>query len=450
MGGELSVHLLRVRCRAFADPVHLPYALTVLFWVCSLLILIFRCTSAAFRALVCYGGRVHFVGAETPRAGGVRRRALDRVVSAVSRSWMGTVRVRRRDSFVGFYVVGCASAVLLTAANVRYGCVDAVVAQAPLWCFGLHCLWRLGETLWVFHFDEKGRDSVSLFAAVSGAVFYVFAALSCNAVPVGRGSSMAGALSSVLDGKARRMLTAEVSMLLLLYIYAQVAQARVHASLAGLRAGRRSRGDGTAEEETPLMKVVVAKLREAYGSAPSASAPILCEKKLLSYHFPFHTDSPFAKVLEPHYFYEVLLYLVNAVLVGCVSWACWTASSCRDGWEPRSDRSGGGSDAVCSELLLGGLLRVTCAVGVLVFSAVNLSVTAAEHRAFWQRVNKERRKALHVLRAYELHHRGASKGLGEAEGEGEGEGERESALRACVAALREERLPEWNLLYGIF
>lgn len=435
--------------RYLIAPVALPYTLTAVFWLCALGILCLRRFSRVFRRLVCYGGRVSVDDSTTAASGGADAAVPAMLAAAVcSVRFLSALRLGRRDSFVLFYAVGGAAVGCLVLGNARLAHADSVT-QTPLCLFGVHCLWRLVETVFVFRFRGKEDDNVSLFAALSGSVFYVFAALSCNAVvqlqqPLGGGRTKANGRLLQLEVKVRLSLTAAMNVLALLYLLVQVVQAWVHASLARLRSR-----PGTAEDDTNNARqvaVTVRQLKEAYQAAAlsanradAASVPVLTEPKLLSYRFPSDRNPLFTYVLEPHYACEVLLYVINLITVYCVLWAYQLSASC-GGHRVDGERDDVNNE-LCAELERAAALRMSCAVGVLVFSALNLAMTAQEHRAFWLRANAERRKAARLLKEY----RAATAPAAEAAPDAA----ETQQSRACAAVLREESLPKWNVLYGI-
>lgn len=371
-----------------------PFLLTVAFWACSLAVLAMRWHSPAFCALVRYGGRVvTAANKEATNSGGKPKSSSPLAilmnlaapcVSAVDGSFLGTVRIRRKTSFVAFYLVGSVSTlVLLLRVVCRSSDGPVVVTALPLACFGLHCGWRLAETLRLFRFRPKAEDNVSLFAAMSGAIFYVFAALSsCPGRPQRQPTG----------GKAS---AAVVCLLSLLYTAVQLAQARAHAALAGLRANPSSPSSQQIAAATAALHTLPASARQS--AAAAAVADILREPKLLSYRLP----SPrrcrlFALALEPHYGCEAALYAVNLASVVAVGPAAG--------------------------------LRAACAAGVLAFTVLNLATTAGEHRRFWDRANAVRRGAMRAVVE-----------AGDA-----------LVVEVCRPALKEEHLPRWNIRYGIW
>lgn len=215
------------------------WTLTVVYWAASLFVLLLRTHVKSFRELVQYGGRVvrsdedskaggrgkqkeKLIGEKAARRAGAPSAAVPlwlRPVAAaidmVQRSFLGTTRVNRQTSFIGFYVAGLCTCALLwwstpadpcvdfaeaiverelnisrtlpafasLSAKARKECLDVrapllLFEMVPLILFGLHCTVRLVECSVVHRFRGGPGDTVSLFAAVAGCSFYVFAAVS--------------------------------------------------------------------------------------------------------------------------------------------------------------------------------------------------------------------------------------------------------------------------------
>lgn len=119
------------------------------------------------------------------------------------------------------------------------------------------------------------------------------------------------------------------------------------------------------------------------------------------YHFP--SESLFQIILEPHYLCEILLYLIQCIAMLIILFYNVFSPAARKKytqllpWIRRGSRSfleeGDSSTGMAlptNALSTALLLHVTCALGVLIFTTLNLSVTAIEHREYWEQLNEKR------------------------------------------------------------
>ena len=310
-------------------------ALTFLFWCCSIFILLLRATSRSFQALTCYGGRSNAACHQSDHNSCLSRR-----------------RMHRKNAFIAFYCSGvftcgairiwsCSYAPLTFGRNA----LSDVICEAsgggrfflmPLTLFCLHCLLRLAECLFVHQFRSEG-DTVTIFAAVSGSVFYVFASAS-----VYFDSVNAMMQKNLLGSKTSIIFDERLAALFLMYVSLRGAQVWVHYVLASLR-GRSSSHPGKEARST------------------------------VDYSFPLGRGL-FRIVLEPHYMLEVIMYLLlvaASVILSNVGPHEPLASL-----EMNED---GSQFTMPTSILRPGVLTGLVAF----FSLINLGMTSAEHRAFW-------------------------------------------------------------------
>lgn len=332
-----------------------------LFWVCSFVTLYLRHASPQFQRLSRYGARsVTETSSSEEQKRSADKGLAETFIQLVHRSFLMSFRVSRKWCFISFYLVGTATCLLLvdgvrlllppenTSSSVAVACANRL--------FLIHCVQRLLECLFVHRFLPFAQDNVSLFAALAGDVFYVFAAISCiDAAP-------AEPLPRRGHGRATLLPSQLVSPALCVYACLCAVQVFVHWTLAGQRRSEKKSIRNERQSARQRFSALAAQVTNARQTHTDGS-----DERLWSYHYPSHCVC-FRVVLEPHYLCEVLLY--GFILLFFV---CFT---------PR-----GG--------VWGQRALNTCLAGV--FSLVNLGTTAAEHRRFWVQLNRRRAAMLQAL-----------------------------------------------------
>ncbi|KAK7195297.1 hypothetical protein NESM_000455500 [Novymonas esmeraldas] len=413
-------------------------------------------------------------------------------------SALGSRRITRQRAFSTFYTAGLATcaallAIRVAAATQSHASHDGAAPPltcAPLLLFAVHCAVRLGETRLVQRF--RPGDTVTVFAAVAGTTFYIMAAISSAAPPRTRVPQEAHLLRRLFSVQC--LVAAGVAA----HLSLQAIQITAHTILARMRLNSPSStsavGDAPGEEwDAGVWRRVQRHLTTSHGSRGGdggsgravISAEHLATPELHGawrrYRYPYHTNVCFRAALDPHYTCEIFMYAVNAaLLVLCVlpdmthSSATSATTTTTAMAAPELQRhSGGGAMLASAASHLqppvppsrwplwwwwwcgrgdtdGGApwrWSALASAGVAVFTAVNLSITAAEHRRFWSATNATRRlvrSALQAVVAEDQAH--ASEGLGSDDG-----GRLpDAAVRAAERLLDgpeldEEALPPWNV-----
>ncbi|KPA80993.1 hypothetical protein ABB37_04375 [Leptomonas pyrrhocoris] len=380
--------------------------LTLLSWCVALVVLVIRVVSPDFNKLSAYGGH----GVVLPRGAGAGGDGDKQKKSSGAKTWWscvmaalktsptGTWRIPRKHAFMFFYATGVATCTLLLLAHLsalrrvaaHTPFYPACLTAVPLLLFTLHCGIRLVETCCVQRF--RPGDTVTLFAVFAGSAFYVLAAVS-SAVPP-------AAIMPKLP--SRWMLhSASIPWIVLAgaaaHVTVQAVQVMVHTTLAGLR--RYSKAP-TAKQQTEaqdfeesVWRYVRAGLLNRAKSEGKSDSRDVDEQYALrgswrTYHFPYRHSPAFRLVLDPHYTCEVFLYAVNvALMVLCAA--------------PHPSHS---VDVVATQHTLWrygcaplAWLFVAASVGVTLFTLLNLGITSAEHRRFWNASNATRREVAKVL-----------------------------------------------------
>ncbi|RNF25891.1 oxidoreductase [Trypanosoma conorhini] len=374
---------------------------TCIYWVLAVLILLLRVVDPHMRGLVRYGGR-HGKGstaadgdnnnniAAAGKRAGVHVVCKDRVSPTEHRGWLWNgvtvavralegsmlcrVRVGRKCGFCAFYLTGIVSAFLLwqtwASSRVAASCYESL----PLAAFFIHCAVRLWECLQVHRFRGGPQDTVTLFAALAGCSFYVFAVISSSPVicsvarAVAEKPAASRVLGSVAGSRSFPVVPVTTVGAFLLHLLLQRLQGLHHGILARLRGAPRA---SSASFEAPIS----GRKRHADEVCSGVEASAAASGSF--YRFP--NACLFAYVLEPHYACEILMYVVNAV-------SLWTltshdAASMLEVWR---------SKGAYGTLLLAASYATP--LGVLLFSLFNLAMTASEHRLFWNQLNARRER----------------------------------------------------------
>lgn len=427
-------------------------SLALLYWSASLVVLIFRLVWPEFRQLAAYGGHgditqcltrtnanaASFSKAANHSTGKMKKRRLwvracmSTVMAAVQRSPLGAMRVTRQQSFTAFYLTGVATSLLLLlllsvqlpSYHRTHTSSPTAVVFVPSLLFVLHCTVRLAETRWVQRY--RHGDTVTLFAAVAGSTFYTAAAVSSMAPLARSGTQPARWLST------SPRLQVAFALGAVAHLVVQAVQVMTHTILARLRAGPSVVAQCSNEKD--VWRLVRAALSTPATTAPGGekqmSGEVTCHLHgaWSSYHFPYHRSPVFRVVLDPHYTCEVLLYLVNTSLI-LLCTLPYTAPRMEEGvdvwlWGSR-----------CASV---DVLTALASAAVTLFTLLNLGITAAEHRRFWEASNTTRREVAMALAAVlQDDTMGATSPL-------------PPRLKDAAARMREgmsiEELPRWNIL----
>ncbi|KAH9586459.1 hypothetical protein LSM04_003727 [Trypanosoma melophagium] len=418
--------------------------LTCVYWLASLFVLLLRLSDPQFRNMARYGGRYTTVsllpltvasttGQSTTKNNNNNNNTVNLknrfsycmnciektwilqwirtniavVLVLLERSFLCQVRVSRKYSFCAFYITGAISSlVLLSLQYFEFSlnnitstfCFEQVLKNNTLWkydslplvAFLIHCTVRLWECLCVHRFRTGKVDSVTLFAALAGCSFYVFAANSSSVV-VFRAVQIAS-LSSY-DCKRFRLSSSVhyitfpatiVVICFILHLLLQGLQVFHHGILAKLRGesstSNRSHGKSVITKHQKVINDKDTFNQEKLGTSGS------------NYHFPY--TSLFVYVLEPHYTCEIVMYLVNAISIWSLLYPT-TSLLLMTGCEEE------GNCHVSQKLLfvfISILLNYVAPLGVLLFTLFNLAITASDHRCFWNHVNGEREEKEQIPR----------------------------------------------------
>jgi hypothetical protein len=440
--------------------------LALLYWAASLIVLCFRLVWPDFEKLTAYGGHsgtVLSTSAAPPPEDDTadarpKRKGRGSGSSAKKKAWssllitplrvspLGTIRVPRRQSFTAFYVTGIATSFLLLLLQARQQTRGAVTSAddedgggffsaVPLLLFALHCGVRLAETQLVQR--VRRDDTVALFAAVAGSTFYAAAAVS-SAAPTDLSSTHSSGWVHH-STKLQWFFAAGVG----LHIVVQVLQVVVHTTLARLPSPTAGGFFKKGEEHTRASEEAVWRYVQA-GLSDSARGDergfgrgelLAVHGSWRTYRFPYRSNPVFQIVLDPHYTCEVLLYVVNtALMVLCIL----PHPLLPAGVAAESEGSLRPPLCVTSEWL-----SVAASVGVTVFTLLNLSITSAGHRRFWNESNTVRSEARRMLSSL-LSASCASEGATTARHLPGGFAD--VAAQMLRGDLVEERLPRWNVV----
>lgn len=448
----------------------------VLYWCASALALAMRLACSDFAALSAYGGRNSVAasasapsgsGPSPPllspsRAGAPYTQWASAPVRWLASSRLGHTRVARRQSFSAFYITGLATSITLLLARwtVAGGAVgDSLspssgplpITSAPLALFTLHCAVRLAETRRVQRF--RPDDDVTLFAAVAGSSFYVAAAISSAAPVHSRTPHSAHWLHRSLV--VRTVFAVGVAA----HLSLQAVQVVAHTILAHLRPEQidveaTNKRSPAADWEEGAWRQVLTRVSCPAGTAQngasggqrvgavSATAPEL-HGPWRRYRYPYACNACFRVALDPHYTCEVGMYAFNTVLLFLCVFPDAALPSARGGrgvWGCLAAGDGGGASRCFACGSVPGL-PVLASLGVTLFTAANLSITAAGHRRFWMNVSVTHRHVAAALQAF----------LSEAAAVPRSQSEAAPAevlhAAACLLAevATEEVLPKWNV-----
>ncbi|KAG8346272.1 hypothetical protein TRVL_02904 [Trypanosoma vivax] len=409
--------------------------LTCFYWMASFCVLCLRIAVPRFSGLVRYGGRC------IPGAGGGQKGkghpsserpvsylgCLVRVaVCVLERSVCCQFRVSRKNSFCAFYITGIVSALVLLlsaccssngvewntlflrvenvldsgassgAADTSHNnascsvCILLLGCQncyelLPLVAFLVHCTVRLWECLHVHHFRGGPADSVTLFAALAGCSFYVFAACSSSSLLFHacapdfiRLRWRSNGLGTKWSPGLLLSLPLLIGLLFWLHLALQVVQVFHHRVLAGLRERTRAAARAAdCQQGDVCCRAFLKENKHASESCAGGGAALSLTEA--QYHFPY--VYLFRYVSEPHYTCEIMMYAVNLTSI-TLSLLLDSNTAFNIEWEELR----GVCETVPSWAHYGAPL------GVLVFSLFNLAITACEHRRFWNFINSERAK----------------------------------------------------------
>lgn len=130
---------------------------------------------------------------------------------------------------------------------------------------------------------------------------------------------------------------------------------------------------------------------EAAHAAHARLHDAVYDESVWQYRFPFR--GLFKLVLEPHYLCEVLLYLVQLVIISILLfYSIFPPAARRKHLRllPWLIMFAPGHAVPSISLVTVILAQWGAALGVLFFSALNLCLTAEEHREFWNQLNEKR------------------------------------------------------------
>ncbi|ESL10016.1 hypothetical protein TRSC58_02256 [Trypanosoma rangeli SC58] len=395
---------------------------TCMYWAMAMLILLLRVVDPHMRSMARYGARygTGFAAAEDTNnngsvAAGTRAAvhagckargnpteyggwlwsSVAVAVNVLESSILCRVRVSRKCGFCAFYLTGMVSSLLLwqlcvtpfhTATNTlsaRFSTFmlggllrDAAVCYGllPLVAFFMHCAVRLWECLYVHRFRGGSQDTVTLFAALAGCSFYVFAVISSSPVvcrvahAVASNLAVPRALGGVGESHFYPVVPVTTVTAFILHLFLQGLQGQHHGILARLREAR-------TPSSNSLEASILDGKQHAYNVRPSVEA----STETSSFFYRFPNTSLFAYVLEPHYTCEILMYAVNAVSLWTLIF--YDTAPILTLWQ---------SKGVYSALLLA--TSYAAPLGVVLFSLFNLAITASEHRRFWNQLNEKRER----------------------------------------------------------
>ncbi|RNF02611.1 oxidoreductase [Trypanosoma rangeli] len=393
---------------------------TCMYWAMAMLILLLRVVDPHMRSVARYGARYGMGSAAADdinnngsAAAGTRTavytsckarenptdyrgwlwNSVAFAVNALESSILCRVRVSRKCGFCVFYLTGMVSSLLLwqlciipfhTTTNTldtRFSTFmpggllrDAAVCYGllPLVAFFMHCAVRLWECLYVHRFRGGPQDTVTLFAALAGCSFYVFAVISSSPVvcrvahAVASNPAVPRPLGGVDESHFSPVVPVTTVVAFFLHLFLQGLQGLHHGILARMR-------DAPAPSSNSFEAPVLDGKQHAYEVRHSVEA----STETSSFFYRFPNTSLFAYVLEPHYTCEILMYAVNAV-------SLWTlifndTAPILTVWQSRG--------VYCALLLA---TSYAASLGVVLFSLFNLAITSSEHRRFWSQLNEKR------------------------------------------------------------
>ncbi|EKF31964.1 hypothetical protein MOQ_004194 [Trypanosoma cruzi marinkellei] len=391
---------------------------TCTYWVMALLVLLLRVFEPHLRNVTCYGGR-HAVAAATvddkdnnnnnnsigdgvqksvsaghkvmgyfTTHGGLFWEAITLALSGLESSILCRLRLSRKRTFCAFYLTGIFFFFLLWQLDSRPFPVITLSALSsdalnyyealPLVSFFIHCAVRLWECQCVHCFRGGPRDTVTLFAALAGCSFYMFAAISSSPIVccVTQTMLFVGDVPhfprSVEASSSFSFFVTVTVVSFFFHLFLQTLQMFHHVILARMR-------DKSTTPSNSFDAAVSGRKQHFHDVHYSFEASV--DKSGSFYRFP--NAYLFKYVMEPHYTCEILMYVLNVVSM----WACIGrgAPSIIAVWH---------SKGVQSTLLLA--TSYATPLGVLLFSLFNLAITASEHRIFWNQLNERRERKEHI------------------------------------------------------